>query len=183
MSRHRYPVEICRVFERTATTKLQAALASPKESDSNEAVDVSEGGNKVSEVPRKMQNNRKGAKQSEPRKNTNDGACAKLVTLKTVLGEGLGYGPALSEHIILDAGLIPNTKVTKDSNFDIDTIQRLVQSVSKFEDWLEDVISGEQVPEGYILIENKNIGKNCSPSESKNGSQVNFSCCIYFFYG
>ena len=140
MSRHRYPVEICRVFERTATTKLQAALTSPKESESNEAVEASEGGNKVSDAPREKQGNRKGVKSSEPSKNTNDGARAKQATLKAVLGEALGYGPALSEHIILDAGLIPNTKVTKDSKFDIDTIQRLAQSVTKFENWLKDVI-------------------------------------------
>ncbi|RVW64694.1 Nuclear export mediator factor Nemf [Vitis vinifera] len=139
MSRHRYPVEICRVFERTATTKLQAALTSPKESESNEAVKASEGGNKVSDAPREKQGNRKGVKSSEPSKNTNDGARAKQATLKAVLGEALGYGPALSEHIILDAGLIPNTKVTKDSKFDIDTIQRLAQSVTKFENWLKDI--------------------------------------------
>ncbi|RVW71611.1 E3 ubiquitin-protein ligase UPL6 [Vitis vinifera] len=59
MSRHRYPVEICRVFERTATTKLQAALTSPKESESNEAVEASEGGNKVSDAPREKQGNNK----------------------------------------------------------------------------------------------------------------------------
>ena len=84
----------------------------------------------------------------------------------------LGYGPALSEHIILDAGLIPNTKVTKDSKFDIDTIQRLAQSVAKFENWLEDVILGDQVPEGYILMQNKIFGKDCRPSQPDRGSQV-----------
>ena len=41
ISRHWYPVEICRVFECTTTTKLQAALTSPKESESNEAVEAS----------------------------------------------------------------------------------------------------------------------------------------------
>ncbi|CBI22840.3 unnamed protein product, partial [Vitis vinifera] len=161
MSRHRYPVEICRVFERTATTKLQAALTSPKESESNEA----------------KQGNNKGVKSSEPSKNTNDGARAKQATLKTVLGEALGYGPALSEHIILDAGLIPNTKVTKDSKFDIDTIQRLAQSVTKFENWLEDVISGDQVPEGYILMQNKIFGKDCPPSQPDRGSQIYDEFC------
>ncbi|KAL6343909.1 hypothetical protein AAG906_027681 [Vitis piasezkii] len=171
MSRHRYPVEICRVFERTATTKLQAALTSPKESESNEAVEASGGGNKVSDASREKQGNCKSVKSSEPSKNTNDGARAKQATLKTVLGEALGYGPALSEHIILDAGLIPNTKVTKDSKFDIDTIQRLAQSVAKFENWLEDVISGDQVPEGYILMQNKIFGKDCPPSQPDRGSQ------------
>ena len=131
-----------------------------------------EGGNKVSDAPREKQGNRKGAKSSEPSKNTNDGARAKQATLKTVLGEALGYGPALSEHIILDAGLIPNTKVTKDSKFDIDTIQRLAQSVAKFENWLEDVILGDQVPEGYILMQNKIFGKDCPPSQPDRGSQV-----------
>lgn len=178
MSRHRYPVEICRVFERTATMKLQVVLTSPKESESNEAVEASEDGNKVSDVPREKQSNRKGVK--EPSKNTNGGARAKQVTMKTVLGEALGYGPALSEHIILDAGLTPNTKVTKDSIFDIDTIQRLSQSVTKFENWLEAVISGDQVPEGYILLQNKNFGKDCPPSQPEHGSQV--WLCVSFLY-
>lgn len=178
MSRHRYPVEICRVFERTATMKLQVVLTSPKESESNEAVEASEDGNKVSDVPREKQSNRKGVK--EPSKNTNGGARAKQVTMKTVLGEALGYGPALSEHIILDAGLTPNTKVTKDSIFDIDTIQCLSQSVTKFENWLEAVISGDQVPEGYILLQNKNFGKDCPPSQPEHGSQV--WLCVSFLY-
>uniref|UniRef100_F6HE06 Nuclear export mediator factor NEMF-like n=1 Tax=Vitis vinifera TaxID=29760 RepID=F6HE06_VITVI len=136
-----------------------------------------EGGNKVSDAPREKQGNRKGAKSSEPSKNTNDGARAKQATLKTVLGEALGYGPALSEHIILDAGLIPNTKVTKDSKFDIDTIQRLAQSVAKFENWLEDVILGDQVPEGYILMQNKIFGKDCPPSQPDRGSQIYDEFC------
>ena len=53
---------------------------------------------------------RKGVKSSDPSKNTNDGARAKQATLKIVLGAALGYGLTLSEHIILDASLIPNTK-------------------------------------------------------------------------
>ncbi|RVW64703.1 Nuclear export mediator factor Nemf [Vitis vinifera] len=98
-----------------------------------------EGGNKVSDAPREKQGNRKGAKSSEPSKNTNDGARAKQATLKTVLGEALGYGPALSEHIILDAG--------------------------------------DQVPEGYILMQNKIFGKDCRPSQPDRGSQIYDEFC------
>ncbi|KAK9289082.1 hypothetical protein L1049_017553 [Liquidambar formosana] len=169
MSRHRYPVEICRVFERTTVTKLQEALTSTKEPDSNKSIEVNEGGNNVSDTPKEKHGSHKSGKSSESSKNISDGARAKQATLKTLLGEALGYGPALSEHIILDAGLVPNTKVAKDNKLDDDTIQILVQAVAKFEDWLEDVISGDGVPEGYILMQTKNLGKKDYPTPEIGG--------------
>ncbi|XP_019419387.1 PREDICTED: nuclear export mediator factor NEMF isoform X1 [Lupinus angustifolius] len=143
MSRHRYPTESCRVFERTTTAKLHTALTSSKEDDNDNADEVNGNGTDVSNVAKEKQGTRKGGKSS--------------ATLKTVLGEALGYGPALSEHIILDAGLIPNTKVPKDKTWDDATVQALVQAVVKFEDWMQDIISGEIIPEGYILMQNKNF--------------------------
>ncbi|WKA01899.1 hypothetical protein VitviT2T_020151 [Vitis vinifera] len=71
------------------------------ESESNEAVEASEGGNKVSDAPREKQDSSKGMKSTEPSKNANDDAYAKQANLKTILGTTLGYGHALSEHIIL----------------------------------------------------------------------------------
>ncbi|XVF28164.1 hypothetical protein REPUB_Repub15cG0005300 [Reevesia pubescens] len=169
MSRHRYPTEICRHFERTTVSKLLAALTSSSEPDESEATKVNEAGNNLPDVPKeeekKKQGSHKGGKSSESNKSASDNARAKQATLKNVLGEALGYGPALSEHIILDAGLVPTTKVTKDNKFDDDKIQVLVQAVAKFEDWLQDVISGDRVPEGYILMQKKNPGKEGSPSE------------------
>ncbi|KAK3002827.1 hypothetical protein RJ639_018858, partial [Escallonia herrerae] len=94
---------------------------------------------------------------------TSDGSRAKQATLKVVLGEVLGYGPALSEHIILDAGLAPNVKLVKDFNLEDSAILALVEAVKKFEDWLEDIISGDKVPEGYILMQQKILGKECMP--------------------
>lgn len=164
MSRHRYPVESCRVFERTTPAKLQTALVSSKDDDNDEAVKVNGNGSDLSNVVREKQGARKGGKSS--------------ATLKIVLGEALGYGPALSEHIILDAGLIPNAKVPKDKTWDDATVQALVQAVARFEDWMQDIISGEIVPEGYILMQNKNLGKDSSASQPESVSQVNFHFSI-----
>ncbi|XP_059644113.1 uncharacterized protein LOC132285867 [Cornus florida] len=178
MSRHRYPVEICRVFERTTMTKLQAALTSSKEPDKNKDIEGTEPGNNVSNELKGKQGSRKGAKSSESNKNANDGARAKQATLKVVLGEILGYGPALSEHIILDAGLVPSTKVAEDFKLDDDVIQALAQAVIKFEDWLEDIISGDRVPEGYILMQQKIVGKkNCTSSEPGTSDQIYDEFC------
>jgi hypothetical protein len=175
MSRHRYPTEICRVFERSTAEKLQKALTSLKELENSNPVkvDADGGDSNVSDKPMKeKQGKNKGGKSSVPSKNTNEGNRVKQATLKTVLGEVLGYGPALSEHIILDAGLVPNTKFSNENKLDDETIQVLVKAVAKFENWLQDIISGDKVPEGYILMQNKNLGKDCPPSDSGSSVQV-----------
>lgn len=154
MSRHRYPVEICRVFERTTITKLQAALSSSKEIN-YEVVEANEGGTSFPNAPGERKSSSKIARASDSNKNAINGVRSKQATLKNVLGEALGYGPALSEHMILDAGLLPNTKIGDNNRLSDDEIQVLVQAVAKFEDWLEDVISGGRIPEGYILMQNK----------------------------
>ncbi|KAF9677179.1 hypothetical protein SADUNF_Sadunf08G0081000 [Salix dunnii] len=180
MSRHRYPTEICRIFERTTAEKLQEALTSFKElENSNPVKDDADGGDSnVSDKPMKeKQGKNKGGKSSVPSKNTNEGNRVKQATLKTVLGEVLGYGPALSEHIILDAGLVPNTKFSKDNKLDEETIQVLVKAVAKFENWLQDIISGDEVPEGYILMQNKNLGKDHPPSDSGSSVQIYDEFC------
>ncbi|KAK8548868.1 hypothetical protein V6N13_054365 [Hibiscus sabdariffa] len=184
MSRHRYPTEICRHFERTTISKLQTALASSGEPDENEATKGVEAGNGLLGAPKGKEKEKKGSqkggqkggKPSESNKSVNDNTRAKQATLKNVLGEALGYGPALAEHIILDAGLISNTKLSKDNKLDDDKVQALAQAVEKFEDWLQDVISGEKVPEGYILMQKKNPGKDGPPSEGTNG-QMYDECC------
>ncbi|CAH8390348.1 unnamed protein product [Eruca vesicaria subsp. sativa] len=133
MSRHRYPIEICRVFERTTASKLQESLTAFSLKD-HEAKD---------NEPKEQNGGKKGGKSNE----------AKQFTLKNILGDALGYGPQLSEHIILDAGLVPSTKLSEDKKLDDNEIQLLVQAVIVFEDWLEDVIYGQKVPEGYILMQ------------------------------
>ncbi|KAK1294026.1 hypothetical protein QJS10_CPA16g01710 [Acorus calamus] len=90
MSRHRYPIEASRVFERTSFEKLQKALICPNAT-----------GEENYDEP-KVQDNSKNQKSTDS---------SKKVTLKVILGEALGYGPALSEHIILDAGLLSNMKL------------------------------------------------------------------------
>ncbi|XVF38928.1 hypothetical protein REPUB_Repub20aG0144800 [Reevesia pubescens] len=150
MSRHRYPTEICRVFERTTVSKLQVVLTSSGEPDENEAIKVNEVGNNLPDAPKenekKKQGSHKGGKPSESNKSATDNTRAKQPTLKNVLGEALGYGPALSEHMILDAGL--------------------------------DIISGDKVPEGYILMQKKNPGKDGSPSEGTTSQIYDEFCPI-----
>lgn len=171
MSRHRYPTEICRVFERTSALKLHAVLTS-QEPDDGEPLKAHKGTTEESNTSKEKHDNRKGGKSAESKKSVGDITRTKQATLKNVLGEALGYGPALSEHIILDAGLVPNTKVSKDGKLDDDKIQMLVQAIEKFEDWLEDIISGERIPEGYILMQKKNLVKEHTLSEPDGSIQV-----------
>ncbi|KAI3512406.1 hypothetical protein L1887_19721 [Cichorium endivia] len=161
MARHHYPVEICRVFERTDSAKLQETLTSfNNQENSNDQV---EGGAGENDAPAPQKKGKvKGGKSNDSSKKK-DGGNAKQATLKVVLGDALGYGPALSEHIILDAGLTPNLKVSKDLKLDDGSIRALSEGVKKFEDWLEDVISGTKIPEGYILMQQK---KNGNPADS-----------------
>lgn len=180
MSRHRYPTEICRVFERTTVSKLQAALTSSRDPDNSESDKVNDGESNVDDTPKEKQGSCKGGKSSDSSKNTGVTTRAKQAILKTVLGEALGYGPALSEHIILDAGLVPNTKVSKDKKLDDGTIQVLAQAVVKFEDWLHDVISGDIIPEGYILMQKKNVEKDGPPSGQ--GTTVQVTISMYSIY-
>ncbi|KAI4338572.1 hypothetical protein MLD38_023615 [Melastoma candidum] len=166
MSRHRYPTEFSRVFVRTTPEKLQAALSLTTEPD-EQLIQVNGDEKTTSERNTRDSDNRKGPNRSGK---TKYGIRSKQATLKTVLGETLGYGPGLSEHMILDAGLVPNLKLSQDGKFDNQTILSLMESVRKFEDWLEDVISGSRIPEGYILFQNKNQKERHATGEP--GSQV-----------
>ncbi|XP_073308005.1 uncharacterized protein [Primulina huaijiensis] len=151
MSRHRYPVELSRVFERTTREKLEVAFESVVH-------EKCENGNDGSNASTGKDNTQKNTKPAGTFKN--DNTRAKQTTLKVVLGEALGYGPALSEHIILDAGLTPSTKLHKEFKMDGNSIQVLTEAVKKFEDWLSEVISGKKVPKGYILMQRKILGNN-----------------------
>ncbi|GMH29151.1 hypothetical protein Nepgr_030994 [Nepenthes gracilis] len=178
MSRHRYPTEICRVFERTSMEKLKEALKYSKYTGKDELFEVSPNGTDLSDVPTRKQGGRNSLRSSDVNKVSYDGAHTKQATLKMVLGEALGYGPQLSEHMILDAGLIPNSKISKENIWDDVKLQILIQAITKFEDWLEDVISGSRVPEGYILMQNKKIGqKECATNQPDIGCQVYDEYC------
>ncbi|CAH9129561.1 unnamed protein product [Cuscuta epithymum] len=174
MSRHSYPVEICRSFNRTTSEKLQTALLFSAASTEKEPLQLTEDGLDSSDVQQGKEVG-KGKKISESTKK--DGTRAKQVTLKSVLGEALGYGPALSEHMILDAGLIPSTKVGNDFKLEDGTLNSLMEAVRKFEDWLEDIMSGEKVPEGYILMQQRVVGKKDSPSETGVSEKIYDEFC------
>ncbi|GJY74468.1 nuclear export mediator factor NEMF isoform X1 [Tanacetum coccineum] len=175
MARHHYPVEMCRVFERTDGAKLQATLTSFNNQE-NEHVEDGAAGNETPAAPQAKKGKGKAVKPNDTSKKK-DSVPAKQATLKVVLGEALGYGPALSEHIILDAGLTPNLKVSKDLKLEDSSIQALSEGVKRFEDWLEDVISGTKVPEGYILMQQKKIGKDQVPVESSVTDQIYDEFC------
>lgn len=162
MSRHRYPTEISRVFERTTTAKLQEALTL-----SDNVVNLTGNGNNETDPPKQQLGDHKVSSKAQ-----GDGSRVKQTTLKAVLGEALGYGTALSEHIILNAGLIPNMKLCNDNKLDDNSLQLLVQAVANFEDWLEDVIFGTRVPEGYILMQKKDVKKG--EAEAATASEVAF---------
>lgn len=176
MARHHYPVEICRVFERTTSAKVQEGLTSLKESGDNKQLEDIEGGKDVPDAPKGKQGGRKSGKSTDSGKR-NDSARAKQATLKVVMGEALGYGPALSEHIILDAGLVPNMKLVKDFKLEDNDIRALSEAVERFEDWLEDIISGARVPEGYILMQQKKLEKDGAPSEAISSDQIYDEFC------
>ncbi|KAH7678565.1 Zinc finger CCHC-type protein [Dioscorea alata] len=167
MSRHRYPIEACRVFERTSFTKLKMELTSVKSVDDKEPTNVDESGGDAHDKSKEPSKNSKNSKNTKNKnahdanKKLNDGARTNKSTLKTLLGDAVNYGPTLSEHIILDAGLIPNMKVGNsiDSQIDEDSMQALAKAVARFEDWLADVMLGQKVPEGYILMQSKATGK------------------------
>ncbi|XP_038907111.1 nuclear export mediator factor Nemf [Benincasa hispida] len=170
MSRHRYPTEISRMFERTTAAKLQEALTL-----SDNVVNLTGSGNNETDPPKQQPGNQKVSKSSVSSKAQGDGSRAKQTTLKAVLGEALGYGTALSEHIILNAGLIPNMKLGNDNKLDDNSLQLLVQAVANFEDWLEDVIFGTRVPEGYILMQKKDVKKE--ESEPSTASEIYDEFC------
>ncbi|CAN6467248.1 unnamed protein product [Victoria cruziana] len=165
MSRHRYPIESCRVFERTSFQKLEASLMCSEKDDrmSNKSsrAEVESFNAKDLGLQSEKEDLTISGKRSTWNKKQTDGEQGKKMTLKAILGDSLGYGPALCEHIILDAGLVPNMKISleNDATFSQDTVRALATAVGKFEDWLEDVISGEKFPEGYILMQKIPSGK------------------------
>lgn len=201
MSRHRYPVETCRVFQRTDFAKLKDTLTMPENVDDKVPSEVTSGSangqepsasandggpvTDISEKPlsRKEKKSAAKTKQSGSNSKVSNGGQSNKATLKTILGEALAYGPALAEHIILDAGLVPSTKVGKDpeSSVDDNTLNALMESITRFEDWLVDIISGQRIPEGYILMQNKMAAKkNLTPSE---GSSTNQKVCQLLLIG
>ncbi|KAK3136788.1 hypothetical protein QOZ80_5BG0442490 [Eleusine coracana subsp. coracana] len=192
MSRHRYPVETCRTFQRTDFVKLKDTLTMPDSVDDKVPSEITSGsangqepsrstndGVPVTDISekslsRKEKKSAAKTKQSGSNSKISNGALSNKATLKTILGEALAYGPALAEHIILDAGLVPSTKAGKDpeSSVDDNTLKSLMESITRFEDWLVDIISGQRIPEGYILMQNKMAAKkNLTSSEESSTNQ------------
>ncbi|KAH9318701.1 hypothetical protein KI387_020470, partial [Taxus chinensis] len=169
MAHHSYPVDMCRSFKRTTFEMLQAIVSNSRKSESEDSfhdkgAEAGTDPHVSSSIKKETQRNsmQKPSQQLSSEKKDNDGnKGGKKATLKTVLGENLGYGPALSEHIILDAGLQPNMKADSSiaEMFNNDRLQALAAAIARFEDWMEDVITGTNVPEGYIVMQKNMPGK------------------------
>lgn len=163
------------MFERTTSTKLKKTLTCQQLPDLEESMKT-DGVNSTSEEP----SCDKKKKISVSNKKSRDGGQLNKFILKAMLGDALGYGPALSEHIILDAGLLPSMKIGDENNKNIDDamFQSLLLAITKFEDWLTDIMSGYKVPEGYILMQNKTPIRK----ESEHSSEVGQSKVTPAFY-
>lgn len=171
MAHHKYPVDSCRLWERTSFKKLETALTISNASEINplKGESAAERDNTVLVADLKFEMVAKG-KDNQTHiisgKKGGSGARNSRASLKNIVGESLGYGPALSEHIILDAGLPTNLQTfTQDEKgqflFSISKVQmeQLYAAVTTFENWLEDIISGNRLPEGYILMQKRGGGK------------------------
>ncbi|CAO3590807.1 unnamed protein product [Absidia cylindrospora] len=73
-------------------------------------------------------------------------------TLKKLLNIGFEYGPAMTEHIILEAGLNPNTKVATefDCSDESPALQDLLAAFSKGDEMVAS--TANKVPNGYIIL-------------------------------
>ncbi|KAJ4807693.1 Nuclear export mediator factor NEMF [Rhynchospora pubera] len=139
MSRHRYPIEACRTFQRTHPAKLTHAFTDDLQNQTH--------------IP-----------DPDDAKNKSNQKSSSEPTLKSVFNEALTYGPALSEHIILEAGLSPAAKLGKGATVEDEALRNLEKAVQAFEDWLEEVILGKKIPEGFILMK-QGKGKDSTPAK------------------
>lgn len=180
MPHHCYPVNMCRSFVRTSFEKLQTIFSNATKSEAEGSfqdigaeagLDPQATSSTEKDVRRnKSKRSETSYEQAGSEKRVNDGSkSGKKATLKAILGESLGYGPAICEHIILDAGLQPNMKVEACN----DTLQALAVAFANFESWLQEVITGESVPEGYIIMRKDIPGKKEGfPDEKGQSEQV-----------
>lgn len=136
MTRHRYPVDSCRLLLRTSAEKLQLAM-------------------QLSESEQEVENPKDEKDDGRGKKGDGKG------TLKALLGGVLGYGPTLTEHIILGGGLQPTmkTSVLQQKGLEEEQFSLLLSSIRRFEDWLDNVVRGVIVPEGYIYMKNRDRAK------------------------
>lgn len=166
MAHHQYPINSCRLFERTKKEAISTLLKEQTRLKADEAVEEQQAASKevhtgsVNEDAKKTKwkPEGKGSKSASQEVSGNGKKGAGLPTLKFLLVEGLGYGPSLSEHIILSAGLQPGLKMNS-SILSRDEFEALAAAIKRFEDWLEAVVSGDIVPEGYIYMQKVGMGK------------------------
>ncbi|CAO3636146.1 unnamed protein product [Cunninghamella echinulata] len=87
-------------------------------------------------------------------------------TLKKILNIGFEYGPAMTEHIILEAGLDPNTKVATDFDYSDDSpaLKDLLEAFIKGDEMVAS--TGNKVPNGYIILLDQPLSKK-EDEESK----------------
>ena len=167
MAKHQYPINSCRLIERSTLEKVALALKEQKvqePEDEDQSIVPREA---VPEVTAQEPKKGKGKGEKVVKEKKVKAPWGKKEdsgrTLKSVLADCLGYGPALCEHIILDSGLQSGTKVTVGSDGVVSTtkaeLEALMAAVKRFEDWLDSVVNGSFVPEGYIYMQKKKIAK------------------------
>ena len=169
MTHHQYPVDSCRQWEKTSVKKLEQILFSNISESNVKEIEENHNNSDINLADGVRVKGKKSWKNASAQKDKE--------SLKDVLAENLGYGPALSEHIVLDTGFPKNMKMfMKNENGDLipnikqDMIEQIYSAISKFEDWLEDIIFGERVPEGYILLQNS--GEKVSSFNEESSSKV-----------
>lgn len=168
MAKHEYPVNACRLFNRFSLEKLEAAMRDQKtQADADEYIDAKEVvHDSVAQETKKGKGKGKTEKVLKEKKvKTSWGKKEDTGrTLKSVLGGCLGYGPALCEHIVLDSGLQSGMKVSlgPDGVLSIskENLGDLMGAISRFEDWLDSVVNGDRIPEGFVYMQKKNIKKD-----------------------
>lgn len=207
VTHERYPVEACRKLETTSLESILKVLRGEQKVLAVEGEAVAEGHEAVTTTESKKEDNKgkkegdeaggkgkKGAKgegkrgeakRAKGEKGEIGGEdCGK--PLKILLGYVLGYGPALLEHIILDAGLKPGIKVWADKDSDSGVmglkegeIESLIDAVWRFEKWLGQVARGELSLEGFITIQKKGnkesnhlVSNGVSPNGEKQEGDV-----------
>lgn len=165
MAKHEYPVNSCRLFERFSLEKLEAAMRDQKAQAEVEEIieakevvpdsvaqDIKKGKGKSDKVVKEKKVKTPWGKKEDSGR-----------TLKSVLTGSLEYGPALCEHIVLDSGLQSGMKVSVGADgvlsISKDDLDILMAAIIRFEDWLDSVVNGDRIPEGFVYMQKKRIGK------------------------
>ncbi|KAH7291813.1 hypothetical protein KP509_29G036400 [Ceratopteris richardii] len=179
MARHQYPVDSCRPWKKTSLEKLESLVSGVNNHDKVSSEELNTHLQSAAEIETIQQVTVKGRKSGKKAELASE---KDKYGLKNIISEGLGYGPTLSEHLVLGAGLPKNLKVfsKNDKGELISTVEKpmlekLHLAIVQFEDWLESIIFGSQVPEGFILLQRRKGGEELTSEEHQLKLYEDFS--------